>query len=253
MKIAVFGGLGALAHAFVIHAVVSDHFVSWYLLPDDELPQDETHSEFLRIVRGHYLDDDNDNDEIGKYQETIRGCDAVFVAFDPSYATNTNAWAQQQLKIQTAMKREGVKRILIITTHGSGDSQRRLDWTTWMQFNANQLTSLLANRFTGINWSLAAHYSAQESVLESGKIIRHEDENEDGDEERDSEWKLEWTIIRPAQLTNGEATGTYLASHDHVFGGFISCADVVDCSLKALEEAMDIGEVFSVAYSARVS
>ncbi|KAI8319903.1 hypothetical protein GQ54DRAFT_21794 [Martensiomyces pterosporus] len=254
MKIAVFGGLGALAHEFVVHAAISDHHVSWYLhtgdrLPDDGLSSndnDNSHAEFMRIVGG------SGHDDIQKYQEAVRGCDAVFVAFDPKYSHDTDAWAQQQLKIQTAMKREGVQRILAVTMHGAGDSQRCLDWSTWMHFNLNQITSAFAGHNTGMNWSLAAHYSAQERVIESGKTIRREDEDQEENSSGD-EWQLKWTIIRPGLLVDGEATGTYLASHDHVFGGSISCADVVDCSLKALEEDMDVGESFSIAYSARVA
>ncbi|KAJ2752029.1 hypothetical protein GGI19_004099 [Coemansia pectinata] len=251
MKIAIFGGLGTLASEFVVQAMVASHFVSWFIHTDDELTdtslETPAYRDTIRIVRGS-------SDILSKYQETIAGCDAVVVAFDARY-TQPSSWVHQQRLIQTAMRRESVQRILVITTHGAGDSQRRLDWSTWAKLNVDQVRYMLFGQ-VDMCWSIVAQYTAQEDVVTSSETL----ETRDGGSGVDSDdklphrdWALQWTILRPGLLTEGPATGTYLASHDHIFGGHISYADVSDCAIKALEENMDIGECFSVAYSARVA
>ncbi|KAJ2020767.1 hypothetical protein GGI03_005564 [Coemansia sp. RSA 2337] len=251
MKIAVFGGLGTLASEFVVQAMVAGHFVSWFIHTDDELTdmslEEPTYRDTIRIVRGS-------SDILSKYQETVSGCDAVLVAFDLRY-TQPSSWVHQQRLIQTAMRRESVQRILVITTHGAGDSQRRLDWSTWAKLNVDQVRYMLLGQ-ADMCWSIVAQYTAQEDVVTSSETLetRNCSSGVDSDDKLPrQDWALQWTILRPGSLTEGPATGTYLASHDHVFGGHISYADVSDCAIKALEEDMDIGECFSVAYSARVA
>ncbi|KAJ2816506.1 hypothetical protein FBU31_006551 [Coemansia sp. 'formosensis'] len=251
MKIAVFGGLGTLASEFVVQAMAASHFVSWFIHTDDELYDTSleapAYRDTIRIVRGSC-------DILSKYQETITGCDAVIVAFDARY-TQPSSWVHQQRLIQTAMRRESVQRLLVITTHGAGDSQRRLDWSTWAKYNVAQVRYMLLGR-TDMCWSMVAQYTAQEDVVASSETLETRDGSsgvDSDDKLSHNDWVLQWTILRPGLLTEGPATGTYLASHDHVFGGHISYADVSDCAIKALEEGMDIGECFSVAYSARVA
>ncbi|KAJ2747412.1 hypothetical protein GGI20_000551 [Coemansia sp. BCRC 34301] len=247
MRVAVFGGLGALASEFVVQAMAASHFISWFLRTDDELSDTSldkpAYRDAIRIVRGS-------SDILSKYQETITGCDAVVVAFDARY-TQPCSWVHQQRLIQTAMRRESVCRILVITAHGAGDSQRRLDWSTWAKFNVDQVRYMLLGQ-VDLCWSIIAQYTAQEDVVTCSETLEAREGKRD-DEVPQKDWVLQWTILRPGLLIEGPATGTYLASHDHVFGGHISRADVSDCAIKALEENMDVGECFSVAYSARVA
>ncbi|KAJ1795709.1 hypothetical protein LPJ75_007385 [Coemansia sp. RSA 2598] len=151
--------------------------------------------------------------------------------------------------IVLAMKRESVSRLVLVTSHGSGTSKHQLDWSTWAAINVNQIKYLCGGSGPGgcVCWSVLAQYTAQEQVVVNGSIPQ------DIVAPSSEQSHLEWTIIRPGFLTDDHATGTYLASDQHVFGGSIACADVVDCAIKALEDGMDIGKWFSVAYSARVS
>ncbi|KAJ2002720.1 hypothetical protein GGI04_001327 [Coemansia thaxteri] len=259
MKIAVFGGIGATAREFAVQAMGAGHYVSWFIHTDDELVdtslETPAYRDTIRIVRGS-------SDILAKYQETIAGCDAVVVAFD-ACCTKPSSWVHQQRLIQTAMRRVSVQRIIAITTHGAGDSQRRLDWSTWAKLNVNQVRYILQGQ-VDMCWSLVAQYTAQEAVAINGETLEPRESDGGSNSSADSEGEnkgtkqpnsqpLRWTILRPGLLTQGPTTGTYLASHDHVFGGYISHGDVADCALKALEEDMDIGECFSVAYSARVA
>ncbi|KAJ1646947.1 hypothetical protein J3B02_004968 [Coemansia erecta] len=239
MKIAVFGGTGRLAKEFVLSAISSSHELSWFLQINDE--PDLADNQYLRIIRGATSD-------ISKYQETVRGTSSVFVSFDPQH-TDPRQFVYQQKMIILAMKRESVDRLVLVTSHGSGQSKHQLDWSTWAQINLNQIKYLLNGIASANNicWSILAQYTAQEQVVVNGSIPQ------DIVVPSNEQSHLEWTIIRPGFLTDQMATGTYLASDQHVFGGFIACADVVDCAIKALEDHMDIGKYFSVAYSSRVS
>ncbi|KAJ2597571.1 hypothetical protein GGF39_003000 [Coemansia sp. RSA 1721] len=241
MKIAVFGGVGRLSKEFVLNAISSSHQISWFLQPNDEPTL--TDNPHLKLIRGH-------TNDLAKYRETIKGTSSVFVSFDPLHV-DPKQFVYQQKMIILAMKQESVNRLVLVTAHGSGVSKHQLDWTTWARINLNQIKYLyngVGSNSSYLCWSVLAQYTAQEQVVVNGRIPQDiigtaSDESSD----------LNWTIIRPGFLTDDEPTGTYLASDQHVFGGFISCADVVDCAIKALEDDMDIGKQFSIAYSSRVS
>ncbi|KAJ1787901.1 hypothetical protein LPJ59_005647 [Coemansia sp. RSA 2399] len=228
MRFAVFGGLAPVPSEFVVQAMEAGHTVTWFIGANDTLPDPSLETDYnsvLRIERGAW-----DND-ISRYCEIVRGSDAVFVSLTPEFFGPLESWVPQQKMIQHAMQREAVKRIVLVTMHGAGDSARRMDWTMWARLNTNQVFYSLAGSLSPC-WSLAALYSAQEQVVSDD---------------------LDWTILRPTQLTDGPATCTYLASAKDVFGGYISAADVVDCALKAMVDNMDIKTAFSIAYSSRVA
>ncbi|KAJ1845928.1 hypothetical protein LPJ73_004689 [Coemansia sp. RSA 2703] len=247
MRIAVFGGLGTVASEFIVHAMAAGHFVSCFLreqdqLADKDLESNPEYASVLRIVRGATSD-------ISKYQETLRDTTAVLVAFDAQH-TPAHHWAYQQKMVQLAMQHEHVSRLVVVTSHGAGSSRRLLDWSTWVRLNINQAKYLLGLAPAhNTCWSLLAQYTAQEQVVINGEIPQ----DILNDVSTNTERGLEWTILRPGVLVDGPATGTYLASEEHVFGGYISPADVADCALKALEDEMDVGKCFSIAYSARVA
>ncbi|KAJ1666053.1 hypothetical protein IW140_005849 [Coemansia sp. RSA 1813] len=229
MRIAVFGGLAPIPSEFVVQAMEAGHTVTWFIGTDDALPDpalETDYGEILRIERGAW------DDDINRYCEIVQGSDAVFVSFTPEHFGPLESWVPQQKMIQHAMLKEAVKRIVLVTMHGAGDSARRLDWAAWARLNANQVFYSLAGRLSPC-WSLAAQYSAQEQVVSDGE--------------------LDWTVLRPTLVTDGPATNTYLASAKDVFGGYISAADVVDCALKALVDNMDVKTAFSIAYSSRVA
>ncbi|KAJ2828615.1 hypothetical protein IWW50_001294, partial [Coemansia erecta] len=215
MRIAVVGGMGAAAQEIAVQAMETGHFVSWMLKPDDQLPDPSLETDYtqvLFIVRGSW-------DDESKYDELLAECDAVIVALDIKH-TLPEQFVPIQHLVQKSMHRHSIQRIILITTHGSGESSRQLDWELWARLNFNQLFYT----FMGSNdpcWSIISQYTAQEQVLKNAA---------------DS---LKYTILRPAAVTNGPATGTYLASPSHVFGGYISAADVADCALKALDHDMD--------------
>ncbi|KAJ2766109.1 hypothetical protein IWQ56_003844 [Coemansia nantahalensis] len=229
MRIAVVGGMGAVAREVAVQAMEAGHFVSWHLYPSHTLEDPSLESDYtqvLRIVRGAWDDEQ-------QYMAALSTCDAVVVVLDQRY-TKPEQFVPIQRLVQRSMRSHGLERIVLVTAHGSGDSNRQLDWMHWARFNVNQALHSLSIASGLLCWSVAAQYSAQEAVLAADA-------------------SLKYTVLRPATVTDGPATGTYLASPTHVFGGYISAADVADCALKALSHEMDISQAFSLAYSSRVA
>ncbi|KAJ2716202.1 hypothetical protein H4R19_000784 [Coemansia spiralis] len=229
MRIAMVGGMGAVAREVAVQAMEAGHFVSWHLYPSDTLDDPSLESGYeqvLRIVRGAWDDEE-------QYTQALATCDAVVVALDQRH-TRPEQFVPIQKLVQRAMRCHGIERIVLVTTHGAGNSSRRLDWAHWAQFNVNQVAHSLSLASGNLCWSVAAQYSAQETVLTADA-------------------SLKYTVLRPATVTDGPGTGTYLASPTHVFGGHIGAADVADCVLKALSHEMDVLQTFSLAYSSRVA
>ncbi|KAI7830790.1 hypothetical protein BX661DRAFT_180089 [Kickxella alabastrina] len=239
MIIAVFGGLGKVCKEFLLQALAHEHTLHWFLQETDSLP-DLPALPILKIICGS-------PNNILHYQEAIQGTDAVLVAFDPHNTEPTHG----------SMHRENVRRLIVVTCHGSGDSRRQMDWTTWMYMNLNQI-KYLAGALDRC-WSILAQYTAQEHVVMRGRFRRtcweavRMGRRSKRDASTEAQGTLEWTILRPGLFVEGIATGTYLASSEDVFGGYVSPADVANCALKALEDGMDKGKCFSVAYSSRVA
>ncbi|KAJ2156864.1 hypothetical protein GGF46_004905 [Coemansia sp. RSA 552] len=228
MRLAVVGGMGAVAQELVVQAMEAGNFVSWLVKPEDVLPdpalESDEYAQVLRVVRGQW-----DSEE--KYSEALHTCDSVAVALDLHH-TRAEQLVPTQKLVQKAMRRHDIKRIILVTTHGCGDSSRRLDWGFWAYLNIQQAFYMVLGT-PSLCWSTVSQYTEQEKVLFAGA--------------------LQYTVLRPAFVTGGPSTGTYLASPSHVFGGYISAADVADCALKALDHEMDVSQTFSVAYSSRVA
>ncbi|KAJ2650453.1 hypothetical protein IWW40_002416 [Coemansia sp. RSA 1250] len=227
MRIAVVGGMGAVAQEVVALALERGHLVSWMVSHADQLPDPSLETDYtqvLHVVRSSW-------DSEAEYFALLSGCDSVVVALD-IHSTDPTHFVPIQRLVQKAMRSRCLRRIILVTAHGSGPSSRQLGWELWCRINFNQLMySLFGSR--ALCWSVAAQYSEQERVLEQSDLL--------------------YTIVRPASIAAGPTTGTYLASPTHIYGGYISAGDVADCALKALDNEMDISQAFSIAYSPRVA
>ncbi|KAJ2500322.1 hypothetical protein GGH96_002819 [Coemansia sp. RSA 1972] len=228
MRIAVVGGMGAVAQHVVVQAMEAGHCVSWMVKPTDTLPDTSLETDYtqvLCIVRSSW-------DNSSKYDELVAECDAVIVALDFNH-TRPEQFVPIQHILQKSMRKYKVERIILVTMHGSAESSRQLDWELWAKLNINQVFYIALGTVAPC-WSIISQYTNQEQVVKSVE-------------------SLKYTILRPAAVTDGPATGTYLASPSHIFGGYISAADVADCTLKALDHEMDVSQAFSIAYSSRVA
>jgi len=111
--------------------------------------------------------------------------------------------------IVEVMKQHGVKRLVITSSFGVGESLKKAAW--WQRLVFSTL--------------LRAPYADKE-VMEP--------------EVRAS--GLEWTLLRPVGLTNGPLTGHYRATHDAPKKIQISRADVAAAILDAVEKRLWVGE-----------
>jgi putative NADH-flavin reductase len=117
-----------------------------------------------------------------------------------------------------AMGKFGVRRLVVESAYGAGDSARELP---------------VLNRLLVRNVLLRSQYRAKD-LME--KYVENSD--------------LQWTIVRPPRLTNGPRRGKYRAGERiplDILSG-ISRADVADFMLKQVEDTEFVRKKPSVAY-----
>ena len=113
-----------------------------------------------------------------------------------------------------AMKTHGVKRLVVVTAMGIGES-----WKTLSPVNRFFFATVLKS-------ARADHESQEKAVKASG---------------------LDWTIIRPSGLTDTERTGEYLAGElIQAKTSQIARADVADLILKALDDDLIVGKAVTI-------
>lgn len=137
-------------------------------------------------------------------QAAVRGQDAVLSALGVRKLTKTTVLSEGIRNVIGAMQRHGVKRLIVESSLGVGDSRGQLGW-----FFGLLAAVLLRNIY--------ADKEVQERYIrESG---------------------LDWTVVRPAVLTDGPRTGRYrhwLGEPRSPIRVKISRADVADFMLGQL-------------------
>jgi putative NADH-flavin reductase len=110
-----------------------------------------------------------------------------------------------------AMKEHGVKRLVVLTAHGVGDSHHTASWV--------QRTLLIA------------------------RLLKYFYRDHDVQERLTRESGLDFVIARPTRLTNGAARGRYVRTADIVsVPGSISRADLADFMVEACESPTWVGK-----------
>jgi putative NADH-flavin reductase len=115
-----------------------------------------------------------------------------------------------------AMKAEGVKRLVILSAQGSGDSAASANWF----LRTFVIGGILKRAF-------ADHDVQEKLAMESG---------------------LEWVIARPTRLTDGDAKGKYVrdANPAAKVPSSISRADVADFMVEACVASELVGKAFNL-------
>jgi uncharacterized protein YbjT (DUF2867 family) len=111
--------------------------------------------------------------------------------------------------ILAVMKQHGVRRLVVESAFGAGESLAQ----------ANPIARMV---FATLLW---APYE-DKNLMEPGVKASG----------------LEWTILRPTRLTNGPLTGRYAVSAGRPAVSSVSRADVAAAMLRAVEERLWIGE-----------
>ena len=148
--------------------------------------------------------------------EAIRGADAVAVTIGGAKGTPYQRTEVTKAVIQ-AMQEAGVRRLLVQSSLGAGDSAQLLP--PFLKL----ITPLMLAK------PLADHNAQEEAVHNSG---------------------LDWTIVRPAGLTNNPPAGSWQAlqvGEGGTLKGTIPRADVAAYMLSILEDASTFGKDFGVS------
>ena len=165
---------------------------------------DRTHLEKLGVafVTGDALDAD--------------AVDAAFASGNFRAVINTIGGSRQEPRrpdvvgtknIVDAAKRHGVKRMLLVTAIGAGDSRDALSENAW--------------KFLGPVIELKTQ--AEAYLSNSG---------------------LDATILRPGGMASEPATGTAIKTEDHTVMGIIQRADLAALAVECLDDDATIGKIF---------
>ena len=205
MKILVLGasqGTGALC---VKAALAKGHSVTAFSRTPSKL--DVTHDALTKLA-GDFHDAES-------VRKAVAGHDAVIICASPTKLSaikeKPDYFSRGTKYCIDAMKEHGVKRLVVLTAHGVGNTKPVASW-----FQRTFLIGMLLKGF------FADHDVQERMTEESG---------------------LEWVIARPTRLTNGPAKGKYVRTADIVsVPSSISRADLADFLVEACETTTWVGK-----------
>lgn len=149
-------------------------------------------------------------------REAVAGADAVAVTVGGAKGVRQQR-AQVTRTVVAAMQQEGVRRLLVQSSLGAGDSGSQLP----------RLLGLITR--VVLAQPLADHNLQEEAATASG---------------------LDWTIVRPAGLTDKPATGSWQAREVRepgTLGGSIPRADLASCMLGMLDDDTTVRKAIGVS------
>ncbi|HEX3902243.1 MAG TPA: SDR family oxidoreductase [Polyangia bacterium] len=205
MKILVLGasrGTGALC---VKAALAKGHSVSAFSRTPARL--DVTHPALTKIA--------GDFHDAASVQSAVAGHDAVIICASPrslgAIKEKPDYFSRGTKHAIDAMKQQGVRRLVVLTAHGVGDSKSAASWF--------QRTVLIDGLLKGF---FRDHEVQERLTEESG---------------------LDYVIARPMRLTNGQAKGKYVRTEAATgMPSTISRADVADFLVEACESPAWVGK-----------
>jgi putative NADH-flavin reductase len=196
VRIAVFGASGPTGREVVRQALEAGHEVTAFVRNPDAF---DLRHERLRVVVGDTLRDD------AKVAEAVHGQDAVVSALGRRHSFKSESLIRLSLQsIVSAMERSGVRRLLVVSAFGVGESLRDAPLVPRIMHRL-LLTDIFADK------------KAAEDDLRRSSV--------------------DWTVAYPVLLTNGPLTGTYRVGERLALSGMpkISRADVAHFILSQLD------------------
>ncbi len=205
MKLTIFGATGKTGIEIVKQALDQGHVVTAFVRDPSRLIIED---ERLNFVVGDVFDPNS-------VAQAVEGQDAVICALGAgSDLKKTTVRTTGTIHIINGMQKNNVKRLLVVTAMGVGES-----WNTLSLFNKFFFATLLKN-------SRSDHEAQEVVVKESG---------------------LDWTIVRPSGLTDLPKTGEYdFGENILAKTSKIARADVADLILKELEQNTLIGKAVTI-------
>ena len=205
MKLAVFGASGKTGIEIVKQALEQGHAVTAFVRDPSRLVIED---ESLTVVVGDAFDPT-------RVAHAVQGQDAVICALGAgSELKKTTVRTTGTINIISGMQKNNVKRLMVVTAMGAGES-----WDTLSLVNKFFFATLLKS-------SRDDHETQEAAVKESG---------------------LDWTIIRPSGLTDTPRTGIYeVGENIPAATSKIARADIADLILKELEQNALIGKAVTI-------
>lgn len=205
MKIVVFGATGKTGIELVKQALEQGHVVTAFVRDPARLAIE---NENLTFVGGDVFDPVS-------VAQAIKDQDAVVCVLGAgSDLKKTTVRTTGTINIISSMQTNNVKRIMVVTAMGVGES-----WDDLSLFNKFFFATLLKS-------SRDDHETQEVAVKESG---------------------LDWTIIRPSGLTDTPRTGVYeVGEKIPATTSKIARADVADLIIKELEQNVLIGKAVTI-------
>lgn len=210
MRILVIGATGGTGREIVKQALEQGHHVTALSRHASRLGMAHEH---LAIMQGDVMN-------AMSVENAVRGCDAVVCALGhKKWIVPSNTLSEGTRNVVRAMEQSGVKRLVVETALGVGDSMGRLG----LYYTLFTIPIILP------------FYWYDKGRQE--RVVR--------------ESQLEWVIVRPAQLTNVPRRGTYKhGPHvgNYLWSASISRADVADFMLKQLGETPYLRQTPGLCY-----
>jgi len=197
MKIAVFGATGGTGKHVVEQALAAGYEVVAYTRNPSKF--NITH-EHLTVVQGELADQ-------ALIENAIQGANAVLSTLGPRGSSKNKPITQGIQNIIAAMKKQGVRRLIITSTLSAKDPNDKPTLRTKAMVNLVKTTM----------------HGAYEDIVNAAEAVRNSD--------------LEWTIVRLTMLNNNPKSGKVKAGYvgDGKVDTWISRADIADFMLKQVE------------------
>lgn len=207
MRLAVFGATGGVGSVLVEQALQQGHEVTAFTRDAGRVTRRHAR---LAVVEGDLADPA----AVGR---AVAGRDAAIVVLGGGRAGGVRA--PGTAAVITAMREHGVRRLIVQSTLGAGDSRGNLNFF-WKRIMFGLL----------LRAAYADHQQQEQHV-------RHSD--------------LDWTIVRPGAFADGPRTGAYrrgFGPDDRSTGLRIARADVADFLLEQLTDDRFVRRTPAISY-----
>ncbi len=197
MRLTVFGATGGAGKQLVEQALAAGHEVVAFVRDPSKLT---TRHERLTIVQGDVTDQ-------AVVERAVNGADAVISALGPRRDTRSKLITRGTQNILAAMKKHGVRRLVLTSTPSANDPNDSLDFRFKI---AVGLIRLMAR-------------SAYEDIVNTAQVVRASD--------------CDWTIVRVSALSDAPKTGRVKVGYvGKAIGMRLSRADLAEFMLKQVQD-----------------
>ena len=192
MKLLILGATGPTGSQLVRQSLEAGHAVAALVRDRAKV------SEAIEVIQGDATDS-------GVVAASVRGRDAVLSALGTSKSFKGGIMTRAVTVLVPAMEQAGVKRLLLVSAFGVGES-------------FNDASAIQKFFFRTVLRSIYGDKATADAMIEASP--------------------LQWTIVRPVALANTRRTGNYRVGEHLKLSGFprVSRADVADFMIRELNE-----------------